>query len=58
MKLVYDNLQGLGEFAYGNHYHTSSEFDASQSLRWQFEGGSLAWGGKQNARFVRAIRSF
>jgi hypothetical protein len=56
--LMYNNLQGFGGIVYGNHYWTSSEYDAINSIRLEFDHGYVTWSNKAFARSVRPVRSF
>jgi hypothetical protein len=57
MKLMYDNLQGVGGFASGG-YWSSSEYAANDAWFQYFNYGSQGIGGKSNAYYVRPVRAF
>lgn len=57
MKLVYDNLQGLGGFV-GNYYWSSSEDSANYAWLQNFSDGSLGNFYKGSAIYVRPVRAF
>jgi hypothetical protein len=57
MKLMYDNLQGLGGFG-ANYYWSSSETDASDAWGQYFTNGSQVDNPKASAYYVRPVRAF
>ena len=57
MKLMYDNLQGLGDFVDG-YYWSSSESDAGTAWLQSFSGGTQNNGGKVGTSYVRPVRAF
>ena len=57
MKLMYDNLQGVGGFAAGG-YWSSSEYNADLAWFQNFENGTQNLGSKGNTYYVRPVRAF
>jgi hypothetical protein len=57
MKLMYDNLQGVGGFASGG-YWSSSEYDAGSAWYQSFYNGSQNGTTKTNTLYVRPVRAF
>jgi len=57
MKLMYDNLQGVGGFA-GNAYWSSTETDAANAWGQFFGNGTQYYGTRANTSYVRPVRSF
>ena len=57
MKLMYDNLQGLGGFV-GNSYWSSSEGSASLAWLQDFSNGVHVSGNKFGTYYVRPVRAF
>jgi hypothetical protein len=57
MKLMYDNLQGLGGFV-GNYYWSSSEYVAGTVWSQDFLVGSQSATNKNNSNYVRPVRAF
>jgi hypothetical protein len=57
MKLMYDNLQGVGGFAAGG-YWSSSEYDAYYAWAQFFSNGNQNYNSKTNAGYVRPVRAF
>jgi len=57
MKLMYDNLQGVGGFASGD-YWSSSEFGATNAWLQDFAGGLQYHTGKTPTVYVRPVRAF
>jgi len=57
MKLMYDNLQGVGGFmAYG--YWSSSEKSSDEAWNQYFDNGTLTSPFKENPLYVRPVRAF
>jgi hypothetical protein len=57
MKLMYDNLQGVGGFASGV-YWSSSESDANRAWVQAYNGGGQYDYNKTNTFYVRPVRAF
>ena len=57
MKLMYDNLQGVGGFVEGN-YWSSSEYGALAAWYQAFTNGVQDFNGKVNSYYVRPVRAF
>ena len=57
MKLMYDNLQGVGGFSTGS-YWSSSEFDVSIAWYQNFFYGYQDINGKSYSYYVRPVRAF
>ena len=57
MKLMYDNLQGVGGFAAGG-YWSSSEYNADLAWFQNFENGTQNLGSKGSTYYVRPVRAF
>ena len=57
MKLMYDNLQGVGGFSTDN-YWSSSEGAANNAWTQLFYNGFQGNGGKANSYYVRPVRAF
>jgi hypothetical protein len=57
MKLMYDNLQGVGGFASGN-YWSSSELDAEIAWYQAFNYGAQPNVSKFMTYYVRPVRTF
>jgi hypothetical protein len=57
MKLMYDNLQGVGGFA-SDFYWSSSESDAYNAWFQYFGSGVQGYDGKTYASYVRPVRAF
>jgi len=57
MKLMYDNLQGVGGFS-SDGYWSSSEFDATSAWYQDFYSGFHFDTNKANPVFVRPVRAF
>ena len=57
MKLMYDNLQGVGEFVF-DHYWSSSESSSTYAWKLDFADGILRYNTKTGSFFVRPVRSF
>jgi hypothetical protein len=57
MKLMYDNLQGVGGFV-ENYYWSSTEGDAANAWRQGFDFGIQVGSGKGNSLYVRPVRAF
>ncbi|CAN2222037.1 hypothetical protein MCEGKSE7_01258 [Candidatus Nanopelagicaceae bacterium] len=57
MKLMYDNLQGLGGFV-SNLYWSSSGLVASLAWFQYFSGGGQNYDGKDGTSYVRPVRAF
>ena len=57
MKLMYDNLQGLGGFV-ENNYWSSCDRDASVARIQDFATGSQNGSYKSNTNYVRPVRAF
>jgi len=57
MKLIYDNLQGVGGFV-ANYYWSSSENDAATAWLQFFNSGLQNNGGKNSTTYVRPVRAF
>lgn len=57
MKLMYDNLQGLGGFV-DNYYWSSSEYDATIAWSQFFFNGVQNLRNKYNTDYVRPVRAF
>ena len=57
MKLMYDNLQGLGGFL-ADYYWSSSEGDANFAWSQYFGHGTQGSDGKTTIYFVRPVRAF
>ena len=57
MKLMYDNLQGLGGFV-EDYYWSSSENDAGDAWYQDFNGGYQGSEGKIGDLYVRPVRAF
>jgi hypothetical protein len=57
MKLIYDNLQGVGGFV-ENYYWSSSEYDASVAWFQGFDAGFQSNGYKNDTYYVRPVRAF
>lgn len=57
MKLMYDNLQGVGGFVVG-YYWSSSEDNASVAWLQYFGGGGQYGVSKTNTYYVRPVRAF
>jgi hypothetical protein len=57
MKLMYDNLQGLGGFVGGNYWSSSEDF---ANLAWfqYFSNGSQDGTSKYDTYYVRPVRAF
>ena len=57
MKLMFDNLQGLGGFT-GGTYWSSSEDSAGEAFRQEFSRGFRDIGDKTFRNYVRPVRAF
>jgi hypothetical protein len=57
MKLMYDNLQGVGGFA-SDYYWSSSEFDANIAWVQAFFNGTQTNPNKSDTFYVRPVRAF
>jgi hypothetical protein len=57
MKLMYDNLQGLGGFV-ESYYWSSSEYMAGSAWGQEFSNGSQDPSGKDSTVYVRPVRVF
>ena len=57
MKLMYDNLQGLGEFV-ENDYWSSSQYDASNAWFLSFLNAGQDGSSKSSSNYVRPVRAF
>ena len=57
MKLMYDNMQGIGEFSLGN-YWSSSEATSSNAWYVVFDGGYQGNQNKNSGYYVRPLRAF
>jgi hypothetical protein len=57
MKLMYDNLQGLGEFV-ENDYWSSSQSDASNAWFLSFLNAGQDGSSKSSSNYVRPVRAF
>ena len=57
MKLVYDNLQGLGGFV-ESYYWSSTEYDSSVAWRQFFYSGNQGTSNKDSTIYVRPVRAF
>jgi hypothetical protein len=57
MKLMYDNLQGLGGFVQ-NYYWSSTEYDAANAWSQYFDYGYQNFSSKGFPGYVRPIRAF
>jgi hypothetical protein len=57
MKLMYDNLQGVGGFS-TDTYWSSSEGAANNAWTQLFYNGFQGNGGKANSYYVRPVRAF
>jgi hypothetical protein len=57
MKLMFDNLQGVGGFASGL-YWSSSDFQASRAWGQYFDTGGFTNGNKATPTYLRPVRAF
>jgi len=57
MKLMYDNLQGVGGFA-ADFYWSSSEYAAGLAWNQSFDFGVQNVGSKFSIGYVRPVRAF
>jgi hypothetical protein len=57
MKLMYDNLQGVGGFASG-FYWSSSEYGALSAWGLNFDYGYQDLYAKEGTLYVRPVRAF
>ena len=57
MKLMYDNMQGIGEFSFGN-YWSSSQATSSDAWYVAFDGGYQQKANKNSGYYVRPVRAF
>ena len=57
MKLMYDNLQGLGGFV-ESYYWSSTEYDTNNAWGQYFYGGYQSDVGKDTTYYVRPVRAF
>jgi hypothetical protein len=58
MKLMYDNLQGVGGFVENFYWSSSSESDVRVASLQDFSGGSQNTGSKSFLLYVRPVRAF
>jgi hypothetical protein len=58
MKLMYDNLQGVGGFVQAANYWSSTEFDTSYAWRQYFYNGYQDANSKDTTYYVRPVRAF
>jgi hypothetical protein len=57
MKLMYDNLQGVGEFV-EDYYWSSTDYDAGNAMYQAFSSGYQAPYTKSDPQHVRPVRAF
>jgi hypothetical protein len=57
MKLMNDNLQGLGGFT-ADYYWSSTELQAEYAWATDFKNGELIYPGKPSTYYVRPVRAF
>ena len=58
MKLMYDNLQGVGEFVVQDYYWSSTEYDDNAGWYKSFFDGAQNAFNKRISIYVRPVRSF
>lgn len=58
MKLMYDNLQGVGGFVGYNFYWSSSEYNAGTAWGQTFNSGTQSSDDKSDTTYVRPVRAF